>query len=305
MKDLSTALGGLSRIEASDRHIFDDAMSASGATGWSYYFPYLHFFSQLEGGERVLFERTANSVLVYRRIEKRNRSSLSLLVPPFPFDAGALDHAGARMAEANEDKRQRIARVPEELAWEVARAGFELRFNDDEYIYDAASVRDLTGRDFATLRRKIGRFDRDTLSVRPYSPAERAGCEALLDDWQETLTQKGIRIGPYKTYARRCLEGGDALDPAVLRGEVIEIDGAIAAFTFGGPIDADSSSLFITVSDHRHPGLAYLQRHQFMLGDPGAQRFNDFVDSGRAGLAQMKRTFRPIRMHTLFSARRS
>ena len=304
MTELMTALDGLSRIEASDRVTFDTAMSTAGATGWSYYFPYLHFFSQVAGKDRVLFETTGTSVLVYRLLEKRGRRTLSLLVPPFPFDARALDHAGARMSEINTNGRHRIGRVPGEVAWKVAQAGFDLRFNADEYIYDAARVRGMEGREFASLRRKLGRFDRQTLDIRPYTPAERTGCEALLEDWRKTLASKGVRIGPYKTYAQRCLEGGGALDPSCLRGEVIEIDGAIVAFTFGGPIDRESSSLFITVSDHRHPGLAYLQRHQFMQGDPRARLFNDFVDSGRDGLAQMKRTFRPIRMHPLYSARR-
>lgn len=305
MDALPAALDGLSRIEVSDCEVFDAAVAASGATGWTYYFPYLHFFSQLSGGERVLFERTANAVLVYRLVQKRDRPTLSLLVPPFPFDHDALDIAGARMAEVNRDGRQRISRVPEELAWAVARAGFELRFNDDEYIYDAAQVREMEGRDYASLRRKIGRFDRDAMDIRPYGAAERAGCEALLEGWRRTLTERGIRIGPYKTYAQRCLANDGAFHSSRLRGEVIEIDGAIAAFTFGGPIDAESASLFITVSDHRQPGLAYLQRHRFMAHDPGPRLFNDFVDSGRAGLAQMKRTFRPVRMHTLLSARRS
>lgn len=300
----SDALDGLRRIEASDGARFAAAVAAGGATGWSYYFPYLHFFSQLSGRERVLFEARAESLLVYRVKTEADRVSLSLLVPPFPFSGDALDHAGARMAAANRGGRQRIARVPGELAAAVARHGFELRFNADEYVYDARQVRDLAGSRYASLRRKISHRAFEGVEARPYSAADRPGCETLLEAWRQGLLARGVKIGPYRAYARHCLAAGDRLDGAMLRGEVIEIDGEVAAFTFGGPIDRESASLFITVSDHAHPGLAYLQRHRFISGDGSAQFWNDFVDSGRAGLAQMKRSFRPVAMHPLFSARR-
>ncbi len=298
------ALAGLRRFAATDNDRVASAVAAAGVTGWSYYFPYLHFFSQLSGRERLLFEEAAGALLVYRVKRDGARASLSLLVPPFPFVPAALDHANARMAAANADGRQRIARVPEELAAAVARHGFTLRFNADEYVYDANQVRALEGAGYASLRRKLSHPMFQAAEVRPYSAADRAACETLLDSWRRGLAARGVRVGPYRSYARHCLAQGDRLLPAVLRGQVIEIDGTVAAFTFGGPIDAQTASMFITVSDHAYPGLAYLQRHRFIRDQPLARYWNDAFDSGRPGLAQMKRSFRPVRMHPVFSARR-
>lgn len=298
------ALEGLRRIEPSDRHRFAAAVAACGATGWSYYFPYLHFFSQLSGRERVLFEDVSGSLLVYRVKRDRDRISLSLLVPPFPFVTAAMDHANARMAAVNLGGRQRISRVPGELAPVVAKHGFELRFNADEYVYDARHVRELEGSRYASLRRKVSHRTFDTINVRPYSTADQQGCETLLETWRRGLGERGVRIGPYRSYARHCLAQGDRLDATVLRGQIIEIGGTVAAFTFGGPIGPENASLFITVSDHAFPGLAYLQRYRFICDDRSTIYWNDFVDSGRPGLAQMKRSFRPIGMHPLYSARR-
>ncbi|MBC9246912.1 DUF2156 domain-containing protein [Paracoccus sp. 11-3] len=298
----SDALDGLSQIKASDCDFFRDAVAAAGVTGWSYYFPYLHLFSHLTGGDRILFETEGGSILLYRLTQKAGETRLSLLVPPFPFDPAALNRAGARMEAMNADRRQRIVRVPEEAAWQVAREGFSLRFNSDEYVYDADAVTMMEGSAYATLRRKVGRYDTVDLSVQPYSQADRAECEALLEAWRKGLSERGVKIGPYRAYTRRCLEGTD-ISADILRGEVIRVDGNVAAFTFGGPITSQMSSMFITVSDHAQPGLAYLQRQRFIAGNMGATPlFNDFCDSKRPGIAQMKRSFRPVSMHPLFNA---
>ncbi|WP_299907553.1 phosphatidylglycerol lysyltransferase domain-containing protein [uncultured Paracoccus sp.] len=258
----------------------------------------------MTGGDRLVFETAGRAILVYRLSRKPDGVRLSLLVPPFPFDAAALDHAGARMEAVNADRRQRILRVPDAAAWQVAREGFSLRFNTDEYIYDAEDVTRMSGSPYASLRRKIGRYRSTDLTARPYRQTDRPECEALLEAWQLGLKRRGISIGPYRAYTRLCLACAD-ISPEVLRGEVIRVDGAVAAFTFGGPINAQMSSMFITVSDHAQPGLAYLQRQRFIAGDAGSTPlFNDFCDSKRPGMAQMKRSFRPVAMHSLFNAAR-
>lgn len=296
------ALAGLSPIATPDFGRFRDAVDEAGVTGWSYYFPYLHFFSQLTGADRILHETVGGAIVIYRLTRRQGVDRLSLLVPPFPFEPQALNHAAERMQAINGDTRQRILRVPEEAAWQLAREGFELRFNADEYVYDSAAVTDMSGRAYAGLRRKIGRYATMDVSVEPYSQSDRSECEALLENWRSGLAARGVKIGPYRSYTRQCLAGTE-MPADILRGEVIRVEGQVAAFTFGGPINARMSSMFITVSDHAYPGLAYLQRHRFVAGDTsGTPLFNDFVDSKRSGIAQMKRSFRPVTMHPLFNA---
>ncbi|MFS4438920.1 phosphatidylglycerol lysyltransferase domain-containing protein [Paracoccaceae bacterium GXU_MW_L88] len=298
------ALDGLRPLTAEDQPRIAEAVAAAEVTGWSYFFPYMLFFSQLSGNEHALFEDAEGAMLVYRMNRRKGREMLSLLVPPFPFSPAALAHAEARMAAFNEGGALRINRVPEEAAWMVGNEGFELRFNSDEYVYDREAVLPMAGKAFATLRRKVRYFDEAGAVVRPYTPEDREPCETLLEEWRALLKERGVKLGPYRSYARNCLANASGLGPEVIRGEVIEMDGKIAAFTFGGPIDPETTALFITISDHAFPGLAYYQRYKFIESTTHGRFFNDFADSGREGLAQMKRSFRPVKMHALLSARR-
>lgn len=54
------------------------------------------------------------------------------------------------------------------------------------------------------------------------------------------------------------------------------------------------------------PGLSYYQRHHFLLtlGGQGIETVNDGPDVGRAGLAQLKNSLRPVAMHTEYRAGR-
>lgn len=298
----SALIADLKPIALEDRALFTAAVAAEPVTGWSYFFPYLQLLGSASARERLLYETYDGSVAVYRLKIRRDRNLLALLVPPFPWNEKLLRRGLERCAAFNRDGQGRIARVAESLAPRVARLGGVLRFNMDEYIYDRAAVVEASGKAFATLRRKLGQNEKSGTLVRPFAATDATACEALIDRWQAGLAERGVKIGPYGRYARSCLRNAEA-HAGLLKGDVIEVDGAVAAITFGGPIDGTSGSVMITISDHDHPGLAYLQRHNLLSGFPELETFNDASDSGRPGLRQMKRAFRPIRLHTVYSAR--
>jgi len=299
---LPDALTGLRTIEHSDRALFTDAVAQLGHASWSHYFPYLQLFGQSSGKERLFMERVQDALVVYRYRVRQDRAVLTLLMPPFPWNETALHWGLERCAAFNQDERGQIARVSEAEAAQVARLGLELRFNGEEYVYDRPAVAEMAGKRFATLRRKVSLLNRLEVQVRPYAPADEAAGKALLKRWLQGMKDRNIGIGPYKRYAKLCLEQCDAFGD-MLYGEVTEVEGAMAAFTFGGPISATTGSVFVTVSDHAHPGLAYLQRVSLLRAFPDLPLFNDGTDTKRAGMAQMKNTFRPLRKATLLSAR--
>lgn len=297
------ALSGLELIQLEDASRFTAAAEAAGVVSWSHFFPYLHLSGRRTSSRRLLYEFVEDSALVYRFERRNGKDRLSLLLAPFPFSLPALQRARERMWQFNGPRGARIIRTQESEALRLAREGFEIRHHSDEYIYDADAVRGLEGSRFSTLRRKIARYAAGAASVRPYRAEDEPACRTLLDAWRAELREMGVIVGPYYRYTRICLAERDTLAPTQLFSQVIEVEGEIAAFTFGGGITTNHASVFITVSDRRHPGLAYFQRKSLIDDLAGHRYFNDFNDSNRPGLKQMKRSFRPVQMHSLFVAR--
>ena len=298
------ALAGLEPIRLEDEARFTAAAEAGAVISWSHFFPYLFFSGQPEAGHRLLHEFVDGSALVYRLETRKGKRRLSLLLAPFPFALPALRRARERMRAFGGAGEARIVRLQQSEALLVARQGFEIYRHSDEYIYDAEAVARLEGPGFATLRRKIARYAAGAASVRDYRPSDEPACRAILDGWRADLKAIGVKIGPYYRYTRTCLKESGDVSRHRLRGQVVEVEDGIGAFTFGGGITTTHASLFITVADRRHPGLAYFQRKCLIDALPGLRFFNDAHDSKRPGLAQMKRSFRPVRMHSLFGARR-
>ncbi len=298
-------IADLRTISVEDRDKFLRAVAAEPVVGRSYFFPYLQLFSQLSERERVLHETVEDSIAVYRQTNRRGKSALSLLLPPFPWNEKLLIRGLERTAAYNRDGRGRVSRISEDALARVARLGLEVRFNMDEYIYDQGQVAAATGSAYAMLRRKLSQTQRiEGLTARDYTPADEAACLDLLSRWSKEMAQQGVKIGPYRRYARLCLKNARAFGD-LLRSEVIEIKEKLAAFTFGGAIDHSTGCVFVTVSDKNFPGIAYLQRYNLITAFPDLAYFNDGPDSDRPGMAQMKRTFRPVRMHAVYSARTS
>lgn len=303
-KTQAEALVGLEPIRMEDAPRITAAAEAAGVVSWSHFFPYLYLSGRQTSSRRILHEFVEDSALVYR-IERRNgKERLTLLLTPFPFSPAALQRARERMWLFNGRRGARIIRMQQSEALLVARAGFEIHHHSDEYIYDAEAVLQQQGSSFATLRRKIARYAGGIASVRPYQAGDEPACRALLDAWRTELREMGVKIGPYYRYTRACLAEHDTFATSQLVGQVVEVEGAVAAFSFGGGITTSHASIFITVSDRRHPGLAYFQRRSLIEGLSNYRYFNDFNDSNRTGLRQMKRSFRPVQMHSLFVARR-
>ena len=298
------ALEGLDAIRPSDFARFSASAEEAKVISWSHFFPYLCFSGRPDKQYQLLYEIVDDAVLVYRVETRKDRRRLNLLLAPFPFSARALDQAKERMQAFNGSGEGRIVRLQQSEALVVARQGFEIFRHSDEYIYDAAAVATLEGSAFASVRRKIKHYASGVAVVRDYRLSDEPACRALLDAWRADLKAIGVRIGPYYRYSATCLKEFNTFDLSQLTGQVIEVEGQVGAFTFGGGITRSHASVFITVADRQHPGLAYFQRKCLIDGLSAYRFFNDAHDSKRPGLAQMKRSFRPIAMHHLFGAKR-
>lgn len=294
---------GLRRIMIEDHETMVQSAIAGQVQSWSHFFPYLYLFGNFDGVRHLFYEIEDGALLVYM-VEPAKEMRISLFVTPFPFSPVALARAEERMKQSNADRVARIIRMQESDALRVARHGYEIRHHSEEFVYDREAVTGLIGSGFSTVRRKVRHYAVPEVRMRPYEPSDASACTALLRQWRTDLRDEGVQISSYFRYAKACLTEYMKLPPDLLQGQVIEIAGEIGAFTFGGPITTSVGSVFITVAERRHPGLAYAQRHHFVSQFRELEFMNDAHDSGRPGLAQMKRAFCPVRMHGVFSARK-
>ena len=304
MLSIPSELSELATIEIEDHEIFSAALEHSSVKSWSYYFPYLHLLWKTSKSYALLYEQLEGAILIYRLRAEEERLRLSLFLPPFPFHPAPLRRARERMRDFNHDRTSRIVQVQESEAPSVAKEGFEISFSFDEYIYDRAAVAALEGSSFSRLRRNISHcVNRSAAVVRDYKKYDQHACMDLRKKWLNNLVSKGIKVGPYYHYTAGCLEKFETFPSDMIKGQVVEVADSVKAFSFGGPINKLFGSVFITISDHDMPYLAYLQRYHLLTSMPQLTYFNDSYDIGRLGLAEVKRAFRPVEMHRIYSAR--
>jgi len=289
-------------IDLADEACFREAIEIERPQSWIYYFPFLYCFAQRKE-MTLLWEKVNSSICLYMLKTSKGERRLSLFLPPFPFDQAVLETARRRISEFNGDSGCRIVWAEEKYDETLRVHGFDLKLREEEYIYDTHKVNTTNGSEFRRLRQLLGRCQRlPGLALRPFQAQDVKGCHSLLDRWFELLTEsKGINVYGY-SYVRSCIANAFSFSANSLSGEVTTLNGEIAGFTFGGPIHSTMGSLFVSISDHTIEGLGYIQRHNFMLRYPQLASFNDSSDTGREGIAHVKRQFRPVRMNRLSQA---
>lgn len=299
--DVPDACLDLSVVRADDHDRFQAAIEQADIKSHHYYFPRLLFSGQRER-RLLLIEEVSGSILIYGLQQRSSGLDLSLYVPPFPFQTSALRWAMARMREFNKGRAGRIDWVQEKEAALIESNGFSVALREQEFIYDRAAVAALQGSEFARVRRYLSSVRKyDNMVVRRFAQADAEGCMALYRKFRRQLQSKGIEPKGLSAMVN-CLNGATRMPQDRLQGDVFEIDGAIHAYSFGGPINLVHGCVFLAVADHDFPGLAYALRHQMMMDWPDLVYFNDSTDNKRPGLGEMKQRFRPVEMHAIFKA---
>jgi hypothetical protein len=302
MAQRSFDLSNLAPVEIRDADIFLAAAEEARVKAWLYYFPLLYFYGQFRA-HALRWERYDGSVLIYQILRREGRLRMDLYLPPFPFDPAALKQAQQRMREFNDGQPGRIVWVQEKDALPVARAGFEVFFKEEEFIFDRAAVMALEGSGFKKLRQKIASALRQGhVDTRPYTVADKPACRAVLESWRERLIANGIAPNGYR-YTRACLKMAERFPPALLQGMVVEVDGEVRGFAFTGSLTHTLGCNFLCITDISYRSLSYVLCYRLMAEFPDLILFNDSSDTGRPGLRESKQLFRPVEMHGLYGAR--
>jgi hypothetical protein len=303
MLSIPSELSGLAAINIGDHKIFSDAVESKPIASHLHYFPFLNLFGNSVKKQVLLYERVEDAILIYLLRQGQRRLRLSLYLPPFPFNLVALRYAQERMQDFNGNRSGRIVWVQESDVIPVARAGFEIFFKEEEFIFDRAAVMGLEGPGFRSLRQELSRAKKPgQVETRHYTADDRSACIALVDDWWDRLVASGMKANGY-AYTIACLEMADRFPPSLLNGLVVEVNGEVRGFAFSGSVTGTMGCNFLCITDNSFRGLPHLLRYHLMDEFPGLIHFNDSTDAGRPGLRELKQRFRPVEMHGLFGAR--
>ncbi|MFQ6097490.1 MAG: phosphatidylglycerol lysyltransferase domain-containing protein, partial [Armatimonadota bacterium] len=183
-------------------------------------------------------------------------------------------------------------------------AGWRVEWKEDEYLYAPRDSLSLRGTRMRTFRRHVNAFtSRFDFECEAYSESHREECLALLRAWRKTQGRKHrflLDVG----YTKAALDLCGTLPPEDLFGEVVMVNGRVVAFAFAGRMSEDLANFFVAKADPALDGLSYFLRWRMFRRLSEYGRVNDAGDLGHPGLAQFKRSLRPVEMLPVFRARR-
>ena len=152
------------------------------------------------------------------------------------------------------------------------------------------------------------------LIYRPFRPDDVAACLALFQQWQQGVKHDGfsdlpMHLAKDAEHAHR--QGISHAADLGLIGRVVEVDGQIAAYTFGYPLnqskppsplegegggEGGTFCILFEIADRNVKGLgAYIFR-EFCREHESYELINTMDDSGLQGLRRAKLAYHPIRL---------
>jgi hypothetical protein len=196
----------------------------------------------------------------------------------------------------------RIENVPEKLQPTLQALGYRVVPKDSDYLYRSRDLATLAGDRYKSQRAACNRFERDSrYRCELYQDAHREASLALFEEWAAQKETEGVDAGARHMLKDSASAHREALThhrALGLAGQVVWVDEAIRAYTFGYERSPSGFCILLEVADRRIPGLA-----QFLFREScreaagrGVEFINTMDDSGLPGLAQSKRAYHPVRM---------
>jgi len=172
-----------------------------------------------------------------------------------------------------------------------------------DYLYDAADLRDLSGKDLHGKRNHFNRFCRSYPDY-VYSPAQASDRDealALVKAWcdEKKLDCLNLCLSDYRAI-RQLYEDFDRLD---IRGGSIRIGGRLAAFALGSLLNGDTAVIHFEKADATYHGI-YSAINKLVLDHafPEVLYVNREEDMGIGGLRKAKQSYCPIRLIDKYEA---
>lgn len=300
---LHNNLEGLKEITLSDRGRYQKALSQSPQRIWMNYFPFL-LASNLTPSRSILLGEEYGSLCVYLLFHWPRKNRLHLYLPPLPMSQEALALCFERINAFNRDYSGQLWWISETLKNEVECSGkFNLRKEDDEFIYAPNMFNDLNDKKFRILKYQLRRAERKKrIETRLFTAQDKNECLALLEKWYwDKMNNSGKEINYF--YAKACIQLFEQFSPEDLCGYVYLIEGEIVAFAFGGEIVGETGCCFLRISDHDYISLGYFVCHHFFKNMQQYATINDGGTANISGLKFLKNNLVPLRTEATYKAR--
>src|SRR5438445_673778 len=134
---------------------------------------------------------------------------------------------------------------------------------------------------------------------RPFRPDDSGACLDLFQQWRQGAKYNGVsdlaaHLAADAEHAHR--HGITRAADLGLIGRVVEVEGRIAAYTFGYPLNATTFCILFEIADRNIKGLgAYIFR-EFCRELESYELIDTMDDSGLEGLRRAKLAYHPIRL---------
>lgn len=187
----------------------------------------------------------------------------------------------------------RLSRIPAPFA---ARYCSEFQCAPDrdnfDYVYAGRDLIELKGKKYDGKRNRIKKFERSHAHrYLRLIPDHLQACRRLFEEW---LQEKGLlstMIGAQKDAIQEALTHFEALG---LAGGAIEVEGKIAAFSIGEPLNPDTAVIHIEIISPKYDGLSQLMNREFVKNELASYTFiNREQDMGMPGLRRAKLSYQP------------
>ena len=255
------------------------------------------WWAPLDGGGVALFSEQAGSFF--------------MPVPPLGKpDAGQVRQAWEILEQANREAAgvSRIEGIEESALPLFGETGFSIERSESEYLYSLSALAGLRGDDYRSQRWAINRCAKSIpFRIRPFERADLVPSLQLYTRWaihrQKTAGGAAERrlLRDSLFYHRRLMMDHERMG---LWGRVLESEGRVLAYTFGGPVSADTFCVFAEIADRRVPGLAQTLFRELCreAEKEGFRWLNAMGDSGLPALRRAKLAYRPAKELPVFTA---
>ncbi len=288
----------LKAMSLGGRGVFQGFLGNKKARNFSHTFEYIYGWRDVA---HILWNSVDDNLLVFWR----QGGDSFLLLPPAGKNISprALEFSKEFLRNHNS---MRVENVNEEDGRLFRQYGFRTRHTGSEYIYTKNPLIGLRGNRFKSPRWASNYFRKNFKSqIRNLTTGDIGDCLALLEVWVgkriERCEDRYYRLLIEDNFfaQRRLMLEFDNLEIA---GNIIQIDGRIAAYSFGYPIDSDTFCIFAEVAERGFKGISEYLFREFCRNLSAFKLINLMDDAGLNNLRRKKMSYHPARVNALYTA---
>jgi len=286
-------------VTLQDRRWFETVLAKHAPSGdplAAYSFPY-HFIWQ------GLFQYEWMELEGYGCLMASNQEGSFLALPPIGSDpcGSAMAKAFAFLSQRNKTSAlTRIENAPESLADRCRGLGYRVTSKGPDYLYRRDDLVALRGDRYKSQRVAYNHCVKEFRpALRSYRPEDEKACLVLFRHWQQGVRHDGVsdlavRLAADAESAHR--QGIGHAAELGLVGRIGEVDGRLAAYTFGYPLNASTFCVLFEIADRQVKGLGAYVFREFCRESEPYEFINTMDDSGLEGLRRAKLSYHPIKL---------